>query len=210
MSDWSAISGQEFHAQVTQQTRLELLVGTLIIDRLPFTFDDKQQYFTWRHALGEGLEVDPRDIVIVGSCATGRSLNPRKQFRPLNQASDVDIAVVSSRHFDIAWSWFRRTNPIILGLDDKGQRLFAQHQSQYIFDGMIAANYFLSYLPFGADWNRELQRSETYLPSRLRGRPLLMRIYKDSEALRRSQVAGLRGYKTYLDGGKVDEGASEP
>lgn len=91
------------------------------------------------------------------------------------------------------------TNPVLLGLDEKRAKLFDQHRAGYIYNGMIAANYFLSYLPFGSTWNRELQRSESLLPSRLQGRPLNLRIYKDSESLRQAQIEGLTSYKRILD-----------
>ena len=56
----------------------------------------------------------------------------------------------------------------------------------------------LADLPFGATWNRELQRSERYLPSCLQGRMLSARIYRDSEALRRAQLKSLATYQSYL------------
>ena len=128
--------------------------------------------------------------------------------------SDVDIAVISASHFDRAWQWFRQAQPALLGLDPEQLRLFNRHREGYIFDGMIAANVFLSYLPFGAEWNRELQRSEQYLPNRLQGRVLSVRIYRDSEALRRSQLQALLSYQSYLrakrDARPLEEGDQWP
>jgi hypothetical protein len=174
------------------------LVGRIILDRLPFTFESKKQYFQWRAALAEGIQVDPRDIILVGSAATGRSLSPGKRFKVFDAHSDVDIAVLSPTHFEQSWQWFRSADPVILGLDPDERKLFDQHQKQYVFDGMIAANYFLSYLPFGNEWNRELQRAERYLPPKLRGRKQSVRIYKSSEALRRAQAKSLIVYQNYL------------
>jgi predicted nucleotidyltransferase len=206
MTDWSPNTVQEFMSLTLSDEPLRILVGRIVLDRLPFTFDTKQQYFVWRDALAEGLEVDGRDIVLVGSAATGRSLSARKKFGTFSSASDIDIAVVSSTHFDRAWSWFRRTDPVLLGLEPESVRLFGQHRKQYVFDGMVAANYFLSYLPFGNEWNRELQRSEKLLPSRLRGRKMSVRIYKDGEALRAAQMAALATYQGVL---RVKEGIAD-
>jgi hypothetical protein len=174
------------------------LVSRIVLERLPFMFDTKEQYFHWRQMLAEGLEVDARDIALVGSAATGRSLSARKQFKVFHKKSDVDIAVISTSHFDRAWQWFRRASPTLLGFDPEQRRLFNRHREGYIFDGMIAANVFLSYLPFGAEWNRELQRSEQYLPPALQGRVLSVRIYRDSEALRSAQLEALLSYQSFL------------
>jgi hypothetical protein len=198
VSDWVKIEIAEFMALVGQDTRPSQLVGRIILERLPFAFDTKEQYFNWRDMLAEGLEVDARDIIIVGSAATGRSLNSRTQFGVFNKHSDVDIAIISQVHFDRAWQWFRQADPVLLGFQEVQRRLFDRHREGYVFDGMIAANSFLSYLPFGSDWNRELQRSERYLPPILQGRVLSVRIYRDSEALRRAQLKSLISYQTYL------------
>lgn len=198
MPDWVRIEISDFMNFVREDERPSDVVGRIILDRLPYTFDSKKQYFSWRGVLGEGLQVDARDIVIVGSAATGRSLNPRTKFGVFGKSSDVDIAIISPMRFDQAWLWFRQADPNLLGLDDFGQHLFEQHRKQYIFEGMIAANYFLSYLPFGFDWNRELQRSEKYLPPLLRGRQLSVRIYRDSEALRCAQLKSFLAYQKYL------------
>jgi hypothetical protein len=198
MSDWVQIEVQEFMRYAKEDTPLKELVGHIVLDRLPFTFDTKQQYFHWREILAEGFKVDSRNIVIVGSAATGRSLSPRKKFGVFNSRSDVDIAVISQIHFDRAWYWFRHADPVILGLTDEPRRLFEQHKKAYIFDGMIAANYFLSFLPFGNEWNHELQRAGQHLPPQLRGRKLSVRIYRDSEALRHAQMTSLATYQRYL------------
>ncbi|MDG4820270.1 hypothetical protein O7635_00090 [Asanoa sp. WMMD1127] len=204
--DWAKIEIPEFMDLVRQGEHPRVLVGRIILDRLPFTFDSKQQYFHWRDELAEGLQVDGRDIMVVGSAATGRSLNPRKRFGVFGRGSDVDIAVVSARHFDLAWQWFRHIDKTLLRLDPEGLRIFNQHENQYIFHGMIAANYFLGYLPFGERWMQELQRSEKHLPPVLRGRVQRVRIYKDNEALRHAQMTSLAAYRSYLSTKESGEG----
>jgi hypothetical protein len=211
MSDWLSISQQDFIAAVksSEPAKLKLAAGKLIIDRLPATFESKDQYFEWRAKLAEGLEVDDRDIVLVGSAQTGRSLNAKKQFKVFTTTSDLDIAVVSRRHFDIAWHWFRHADPLLIPFDDEGKRLFVRHREQYIFDGMIAANYFLQYLPFGNAWMRELQRSTPHLPLSLQGRKMNVRIYMDNEALRHAQANSLQTYRNYLNNkGQSNEGSA--
>ncbi|NMO57520.1 hypothetical protein HH310_40930 [Actinoplanes sp. TBRC 11911] len=198
MTDWAKIEVKDFMDLVRSDEHVDLLVGRIVLDRLPFTFDSKAGYFLWRHELGSGFQVDARDVVLVGSAAIGRSLNPQKRFKVFGSQSDIDIAVVSPTHFDRAWHWFRNTDPLLLHLDGDTRRTFDQHKKQYIFEGMVAANVFLGYLPFGQDWLRTLQRCERYLPPLLRGRVQTVRIYKDNQALREAQARSLQAYRNYL------------
>ncbi|MEV4518001.1 hypothetical protein AB0K00_54725 [Dactylosporangium sp. NPDC049525] len=80
MTDWSKIDIREFMEVVLEEEHPRVLVGRLILERLPYAFDSKAQYLRWRDALADGFQVDARDIVIVGSAATGRSINSRKKF----------------------------------------------------------------------------------------------------------------------------------
>ena len=102
MSDWTKIEVAEFMAEVRTSTLPSELVSRIVLERLPFKFDSNEQYFHWRHMLAEGLQVDPRDVVLVGSAATGRSRSARKKFATFNNKSDVDIAIISPSHFDRA------------------------------------------------------------------------------------------------------------
>jgi hypothetical protein len=195
--DWATIPIQDFDAVAQEDEGLGLLVGQLILERLPFKFDTKHQYLAWKSKLAQGLQVDARDIVVVGSAATGRSLNPRTQFGVFDpKRSDLDIAVTSPLHFDHAWHWFRTANPNLLNLDSTSFELFEKHKRDYIFRGFIAAEVFLGYFPmFGAQWIEELQRSEEYLPDILRGRKTSIRLYRDGASLRKVQEERLRLYR---------------
>lgn len=208
MSDWSNITIQEFDAIAVSDMEIDVLVGHIVLDRLPFTFNSKESYLAWRAALAVGFHVDARDVLLVGSAATGRSLSARTQFNVFRRKSDIDIAVISATHFEQSWAWFRRTNPILIGLDVDGQRLFDQHRKHYIFDGVVAANYFLPYLPFGYRWLDELSRANELLPSMLKGRRASVRIYKDSYSLRAAQQEGLRQFR--LAKGKTDAAPGGP
>lgn len=210
MTDWAKISIPEFDDLVLACDTTATGVSRAVIDRLPFIFESKSQFLAWRDALGEGLDVDGRDIALVGSAATGRSLSSRKQFGVFNKKSDIDIAVVSSSHFDAAWRWFRETDPtIVTGLDEVGKAKFAAHRSHYIYEGVIAAEYFLSYLPFGRDWSNALQRTQRLLPSVAQGRYLRTRIYRDARSLRDAQTSALDSYLRVLRNKRDNQEAAD-
>src|SRR5262245_33237993 len=119
MTDWAQIDIPEFMRLVQEDEPVRVLVGRVVLDRLPYTLETKRQYFIWRDELADGIQVDARDIVLVGSAATGRSLNSRTHFGVFGKTSDVDIAIVSSRHFEAAWQWFRRVNVALLPFDEQ-------------------------------------------------------------------------------------------
>lgn len=58
-----------------------------------------------------GFAIEPEEIVIVGSAKLGFGLFEKKRkdldalprFRPFSPASDIDVAVCSSRLFDLVW-----------------------------------------------------------------------------------------------------------
>lgn len=199
MTDWQHMDVPTFDRLVNDgEPASSVSLG--VLDRLPFTFDSKAQYLRWRDDLAADLGLDSRDIALVGSAASGRSLSARKQFSTFHQNSDLDIAVISHHHFDISWRWFRITNTnFVTGLDPLGRELFERHRQHYIYEGVVAADYFLSYLPFGPDWLAAMQRSERNLPSHLQGRLMKVRIYRDYSALRAAQTEAMRSFKRYID-----------
>ena len=82
-----------------------------LLDRVPWLFSDRTLYIDWKAELAAELGVDPYMLLVVGSAAVGFSLNPYKRFAPFGQNSDIDVAVVSMRHFDDAWRWLRGLEP---------------------------------------------------------------------------------------------------
>ncbi|MCX6501142.1 MAG: hypothetical protein NT132_01805 [Microbacterium sp.] len=167
-----------------------------ILDRVPAIFDDRAQYAAWRSDLGAELEVDPLCVVVVGSTAVGVSLSPRpdKRFRPYHDDSDVDVAVISPRHFDEAWRWLRALGPLdaLKGRPDEAD-LLGWHRRSLVFDGTIATDRLLPYLPFGAVWQSALGRASRRPPTL--DRDVKARIYRDFESLReyhRRNVESLR------------------
>ncbi|WP_108249945.1 hypothetical protein [Planctomonas deserti] len=209
MTDWSPITVQGFDALAAAHSPHDG-VSLGVLDRLPFKFESKTQYLLWRDSIAEGFGLDGKDIALVGSAATGRSLSADKQYAMFHSKSDVDVAVISTHHFDVSWRWFRRTNPNFLtGLDGKMRERFDAHRAHYVFEGVIATDYFLSYLPFGDEWQSAMQRTQTLLPSGLQGRLMKVRIYRDYAALRQTQIAAMSAYKIYLTNNPENKAAQD-
>jgi hypothetical protein len=89
----------------------EQFVGHHILERVPAFFRDHRSYIEWKTPLAAELGVDPISTVVVGSASLGYSLSPQKFGRKFNKTSDIDVAVVSHRHFEEAWRWVRELGP---------------------------------------------------------------------------------------------------
>lgn len=179
-------------------------LGRLLSHRLfggtPELFGDRSAWIEWRCELADGLGVDDHSVLIVGSAAFGISLNPSNDFRAFTPTSDVDVAVVSQRHFDIAWfelremrdkHWLAMPAPVKYEL-----KRFAPN---YVFSGAIATDKILARLSFGKQWVVALSTMAGIEPTL--DRDVKVRLYRDPEALRGYQMRGLRTAREALEAG---------
>lgn len=178
-----------------------------ILDRVPAAFETREQYAKWRTTVGRGLEVDPLSLVIVGSAAVGLSLSPgEKYLRPFQPQSDIDLAVISPRHFDESWRWLRSLGPLQKLKDKSFQgQMQSWHRRSLIFDGTIAAERLLAHLSFGPAWATTLGRAGKMDPTR--DRDVKARIYRDFESLRQYHEKNVYALRTAV---LVDQTPPEP
>src|SRR4051812_40471899 len=91
-----------------------------VFDCVPHVFGgDRASYVAWKRTLGSAIDVDPACLTVVGSAAIGCSLNPTKNLKPFDVGSDVDVAVVSSYHFTVAWRYLRLNGTRRMKVDPK-------------------------------------------------------------------------------------------
>jgi predicted nucleotidyltransferase len=144
------------------------------------------------------LEVDPYGVILVGSACTGFSLSPNKNFREFHAGSDFDVAVISDRHFDQAWRFLRDLGSDVLKLPAQSRQAVNSHRSGHVFDGVIATDRFVQFLPFAEKWVPVLERASLDEPAD--GRPVKVRLYRDLFALRSYQRRGVEAARTRLTG----------
>lgn len=175
-----------------------------ILDRVPYIFDDdRHKYIEWKEQLAFGLDVDPSNICIVGSAATGVSLSPQKRLAIFHDNSDVDVAVISAWHFDIAWHTLREFATHGFMATTRQRRGVNSHRASLLFDGCIATNSILGLLPFKAQWMDALASTQALDPTV--GRIINTRIYRDYGSLRHYQMAGVLWAKTALENGDWED-----
>ncbi|WP_181802347.1 hypothetical protein [Streptomyces shenzhenensis] len=187
----------EFIRNQLKELTPEQFVNHHILDRVPDIFVDRVQYVEWKGELARGLDVDPYSLLVVGSSCVGVSLSPKKLFNRFHRGSDIDVAIVSSYHFDIAWRWLRSLGPAQnMVMTDFERDMFKWHRNNLIFDGTIATEQLLSHLPFGAKWTSALGKARTRNPTR--GHEVKARIYRDFESLRSYHEKNIRKLKIEL------------
>ena len=106
--------------------------------------------------LSESLDVERNGIFCIGSGAIGLSINPAKivdgHLKEFDHDSDLDVAIVSSRHFELAWrELLLATQPHLKEVPAAVEKNLAW-QRKRLFDGAILANKLLGSLSFGTKW----------------------------------------------------------
>lgn len=187
------------------ERNLEDLVNELLFEQVPHIFGGRwPAYRTWKLTLAKGIHVDPSEITIVGSAATGLSLSPGKNFKPFDAASDVDVAIVSDYYFSEAWHHLRSIDLILDPLTPPQKSAINSHKRNYIYSGCVATDRVLALMPFAGTWLTA--RSALAGTNPTEEREINFRIYKDFRALRSYQLTSLRKLREeLLTGGQSAE-----
>lgn len=184
---------EEFIAALQTETPTAFVENHLF-DRIPIVFSGDRSLFTcWKRHLGEKIEVDPACITIVGSAATGVSLNPAKNFKLFDDQSDVDVAIVSPYHFTVGWRYLRMNGARRLRVDTRTRIAWDDHVNRYIYWGTLATDRLLGVLPFGRQWLEATSAMALLTPTL--GRSINLRIYTDYDSMRAYHVQGVRSLR---------------
>lgn len=185
-------------AEIFTAPDLPRFLSARLFDATPSVFGgDHDAWVNWRAELASKLGVDDHGVLLVGSAAFGMSLSPAKEFREFGPHSDVDVAVVSPRHFDVAWFELRdmRSNRW-QSLPSHFKRELLNYTPNYVFFGSIATDKVLGRLSFGKQWTVALNDMASVSPTL--DRRINVRVYRDPEALRTYQLLGLKKAKEAL------------
>lgn len=180
---------------------VEEYVDLFIVDATPALFaGDRFNYHTWRSSIAPLMDVDPASLHVVGSSCLGFSLNPDHMWREFRPRSDIDVAVISSYHFDVAWRFIRR--PPRLRWPSKVRYAIRNHAAGDVFRGCIATDKILGVLPFAEEW-LEAKRVASEHPS-VGGRTVNFRLYRDVSDLRDYQKHSVRKARDLIDEDRDD------
>jgi hypothetical protein len=185
------VEAPAFVSELVDTDDISDLVSCHLFDAIPHLFDENATLWrAWRTALAGDLDIDAHSVVLVGSAAVGVSLNPFKNLRRFDANSDVDVAVISYRHFESAWHTLRSLKPAaLLGMPRAAQIDIKEHAPNYVYFGSIATERILSILEFGPEWADAIAATQQRIPTN--DRDVKIRLYRDVDALRRYQIRSI-------------------
>ena len=177
-------------------TNPAIVVSEQVLERIPHIFAGNwSHYRKWRFKLSRMLEVDPCDISITGSACVGVSLSPYKDFSDFDGGSDVDVAVISPYHFDMAWRCLRSFR-LADATSRRERQAIIRHRQNYIYWGCVATDKILRLMPFSKQWLIASSKMQGISPTD--GRDVNFRIYRDYDSLRSYQINGVRTLRAQL------------
>lgn len=170
----------------------DFLISKWVVEKLPHIFNgDYEKFLKIKLKLSKMLNVDSCSIIFVGSSCTGFSLSPHKKFKEFNGNSDIDIAIISHYHFDVAWHTIRNID--LFKQSYEVQESIREHTARLIYWGTIATDKILGLMPFANEWLHAIEEIEK--ETMFENRKINFRLYQDHEALR---AYHLNNFKTNL------------
>ncbi len=157
------------------------MISKWIIEKIPYIFGgDYETFIHTKIQIGEMLGVDSCAVIFVGSASTGFSLSPNKNFKSFDEYSDIDIAIISNYHFNIAWHSIRNVD--INKQMPEVKNSIIDHRQRLVFWGTIATDKILGLMPFAKDWMMAIE--ELHNNPIFENREINFRLYQDYDSLR--------------------------
>jgi hypothetical protein len=172
-----------------------------LLEAIPHVFEavPADQYWDWKNRLAAGLGVDAKNIVVTGSSAVGVSLSPYKGLRSFDGSSDIDVAVISTYHFDVAWRTLRNLGTQRYRITTEQAAAVKEHVNRFIYWGTIATDRLLPLFPFADGWMEALGTMAQTEPTV--DRDIKVRIYRDFASLRAYMNMGIKSLQNILIAG---------
>ncbi|WP_018952515.1 hypothetical protein [Thioalkalivibrio sulfidiphilus] len=187
-----------------ESTSPALIAQRWVIDRTPHIFgNDQKGYVDWKSQLASKIEVDGRAITIIGSACVGFSLSPLKNLRDFDDSSDIDIAIISAYHFDVAWRCVRSFGPKVHSLSNKQRASLEDHKKRLIYWGTFDTKHLLPKLPFGKKWFEAFEKMTTIAPTQ--DRDINARVYRDFESLSAYHTNNIKKLREIATAGNDDD-----
>jgi hypothetical protein len=128
-----------FKSLIREKNPEELVKNYLWSEKVT-AFSNSDSYLNFKTAVKahiDGIE----HISLVGTGNWKYSLNPRKNFKPFNETSDIDVAVISSQQFITTWDEMRlyhRNHWYKLSYE---QRIKLRRNCENIYSGFISPSW---------------------------------------------------------------------
>lgn len=113
-----------------------LLFGT------PYLFESEEdKFFELKEDIAQYFDINQTQIYIVGSAKFGFSISPQKKYRPFNDESDIDVAVIDEKVFNNYWKELYEFNINLISRTEEEQEIYEEFLD-YFFRGWLRPDKF--------------------------------------------------------------------
>lgn len=91
----------EYKKDLSALTAIQIVRKHILYGESCILPEDK--YFDLRSEIADHFQLNPNEVLVVGSAKLGFSIVPSKRYRLFHDESDIDVVLVSSRLFDEIW-----------------------------------------------------------------------------------------------------------
>ena len=134
---------EEFKARLKDPKLTDLdIVRGYITHGNPYVFqDDEEKYFEIKKRIATKYDINPQEVLMVGSAKLGFSMSPMKLWKPFDEDSDIDMVIISANAFDATWKTLFDFN---INLTARAGREDKQYQRflDYFFKGWLRPDVF--------------------------------------------------------------------
>lgn len=129
----------------------EILIEKYLLNGNTYIFrDNENNYFKLKKIISDKFQVSTTNVFMVGSAKLGFSISPKKLWKPLNDESDIDMAIISDKLYDIFWKQLLEFNINLIARTDRDDKLYRDFL-EYFFKGWIRPDKF----PFDFKYKKE-------------------------------------------------------
>lgn len=144
------ITVDEFKVKLRDKSISDLdIVQRYLTHEPPFVFEgDEDKYFKLKRAVAQNFELNPQEVIMIGSSKLGFSISPRKLWEPFHDESDIDMVIISATIFNKFWKDLYDFN-FNINLTDRTDKENKQYYRflEYFFRGWLRPDVFpFSYL----------------------------------------------------------------
>jgi len=128
------------------------IVDKYIMFGTPYIFNENESiYYELKKDISNFFGTSINCVNVVGSAKLGFSIAPQKRFRPIQDDSDIDVAIISDELFDTFWEKLFEFNINLVSRNNNEQELYDKFLT-YFFRGWLRPDCFPFNYKGKQDW----------------------------------------------------------
>jgi len=121
---------------------IKKIIERHIIFGTPYIFkSDEPLYFELKECIATHFQINPSQVIMVGSAKFGFSIANKKLWKKIDETSDIDMVIISDILFDNFWKDLLNFNIQLTVRTEEEQKLYFKFL-EYLFKGWIRPDLF--------------------------------------------------------------------